>query len=132
MRFAIDQHFKKMKSFKKIILALPEYVLIAAVLFYWMSAGLIINYIAIVLLAAIILQMILKNRIVGIVIPSMMILTCFYMILALISEFREFPTFNTEAKTLLFVGLFYFLTTILVSLIMLYKYAIIPNKQLNH
>ncbi len=118
-----------MKSFKKIILSLPEYLLIAAVLFYWISTGLAINYIAIGLLIAIVLQIIFKNTVIGIIIPCLLILTCLYMLLALFSEVREFPVFNSEAKTLLFVGLLYFLATILVSAIMIYKYAILPAKQ---
>ena len=116
-----------MTTFKKIILSLPEYLLIAAVLFYWMSAGLVINYIAIGLIIVIVLQIIFKNKVVGIVIPCVLILTSFYMILALLSEVREFPSFNSEAKTLLFVGLAYFLTTMLVSLIMIYKHAVLPT-----
>ncbi len=112
-----------MKSFKKIILSLPEYLLIAAVLFYWISNGLAINYIAIGLLIAIVLQIIFKNTVIGIIIPCLLILTCLYMLLALFSEVREFPNFNSEAQTLLFVGLAYFLTTMLISVIMLYKYA---------
>jgi len=120
-----------MKSFKKIILRLPEYLLIGAVLFYWMSAGLVVNYIAIGLIIAIILQMIFKNKVVGIAIPLLLILTCLYMLLALISEVSEFPSFNSEAQTLLFTGLAYFFTTMFVSAIMIYKYAIVSTKQIS-
>lgn len=118
-----------MKSFRKIVLNLPEYLLIVAVIFYWMSAGLVINYIAIGLLTAIILQIIFKNKIIGIIVPTLLLMICMYMILALLSEVREFPSFNSEAKTMLFVGLSYFLSTILFSLIMIYKYAVSPTKQ---
>jgi hypothetical protein len=75
--------------------------------------------------------MIFKNKIVGIAIPTLLIIVCLYMVLALVSEVREFPSFNSEVQTLLFVGLFYFLTTILLSIIMLYKYATLLNKQLS-
>ena len=118
-----------MKSFIKTVLSLPEYLLIAAVIFYWMSAGLVINYIAISLLITIILQLIFKNKVIGILVPTLLIMICFYMILAVLSEVGEFPEFNSEAKTMLFVGLSYFLTTILFSLIMIYKYAVLPTKQ---
>lgn len=118
-----------MKSITSIILSLPEYLLIAAVLFYWMSAGRVINFIAIGLLLAVILQIIYKNRVVGIAIPCLLIILCFYMILALLSEVREFPSFNSEAQTLLCVGLLYFLGTILVSAIMIYKYANLPKNR---
>lgn len=118
-----------MKYLKKIILSLPEYLLIIAVLFYWSSTGLVMNYIAIGLLIAIVLQIIFKNKVVGIALPCLLIVISLYMILAVISEVREFPSFNSDAQILLFVGLLYFLTTILVSAIMIYKYAILPTKK---
>ncbi|WP_431136001.1 hypothetical protein [Psychroserpens mesophilus] len=117
-----------MKSLKHIILILPEYLLIAAVLFYWTSAGHVINYIAIGLIIAIVLQMIFKNKVVGVSIALLLIMTSLYMILALTSEVREFPSFNSEAKTLLFVGLTYFLTTICMSVVMIYKYGVWSTK----
>jgi len=120
-----------MKSYKKIILNLPEYLLIVAVIFYWMSASATINYIAIGLLTAIIFQMIIKNKAIGIIVPCIMIFICLYMILALISEVREFPSFDADAQTLLFVGLAIFLTTILASVIMIIKYATLTSKPIN-
>jgi len=117
-----------MNSFKKIFLNLPEYLLIAAVIFYWMSASVVINYIAIILLVAIVLQMIIKNKAIGIIIPCIMIFTCLYMIMALISEVREFPSFNSDAQSLLFIGLAYFLITIAASCIMIYKYATLSTR----
>jgi len=116
-----------MSNIKIFILQLPEYLLIAAVVFYWFSAGLAVNYIAIGLIMVLILQIIFKNRIVGIIIPSILIMICLYMLLALMSEFNEFLTFNSDAKELLFVGLSYFISSIIVSLIMIYKYAILKN-----
>ncbi len=116
-----------MKNLKKITLLLPEYLLIAAVTFYWISAGLLINPIAIGLIAGLIIQIIFKNKVVGFIIPAVLILTSFYMLLALLSELKEFPKFNSEAKTLLFVGSSYFLSTIIVSVIMIYKYTTLDN-----
>lgn len=119
-----------MKLYKKILLALPEYLLITSVLFYWISTGLALNFIAISLLTIIISQIIIKNKVIGIIIPSLLIILSLYMILAVISEVREFPSFNVEARTLLAVGLAYFLTTILISIIMIYKYVVLPTKSL--
>lgn len=121
-----------MKNIKIFILQLPEYLLIAAVLFYWYSSGMVVNYIAIGLITVLILQIILKNRIVGIIIPSILILASLYMSLALMSEFNEFPTFNSDAKELLFVGLSYFISTIIVSGIMIYKYVIFEERNANN
>lgn len=112
-----------MERLKKLLLQLPEYLLIVAVIFYWGSAGIVINPIAIFLILGLILQIIFKNRIVGLIIPSLLILASFYMLLALMSEFNEFPTFNADAKKLLFVGLSYFISTIVVSMLMIYRYS---------
>lgn len=118
-----------MEKLKKLSLQLPEYLLIFAVIFYWGSAGIVINPIAIVLIIGLILQIIFKNRIVGIIIPSLLILTSFYMLLALMSEFNEFPTFNSDAKKLLFVGLSYFISTIIVSGLMIYRYSTMEKRK---
>ena len=112
-----------MKKFKQILLALPEFLLIAAVIFYWISTGLIINPVAISLIVILILQIIFKNKILGLIIPSLLIITCLYMLMALISEFNEFPTFNADAKKLLFVGLSYLISTMIISITMIYKYS---------
>jgi len=112
-----------MKNLKKIFLLLPEYLLSAAVIFYWASAGKAINFIAIGLLIALILQIIFKNKFVGILIASLLIILSIYMLLAVMSEFNEFPTFNSDAKTLLFFGLSFFISIIAISGIMVYKYG---------
>jgi hypothetical protein len=117
-----------MKRLKEISLNLPEYLLVAAVIFYWASSGMIINPIAIGLITVLMLQIIFKNRIVGVLIPGLLIMTGLYMLMALMSEFNEFPTFNSDAKKLLFVGLSYFVSTIAISGIMLYKYIAIEPK----
>ncbi|MCB0382529.1 MAG: hypothetical protein KDD05_04305 [Psychroserpens sp.] len=118
-----------MKSFKAFFLSLPEYLLIAAVLFYWMSAGVVINFIAIGLIIAVVLQIIFKNKVIGILVPVVFIMISLYMILALLSEVGEFPSFNAEAKTMLFVGLSYFITTIFFSSVMIYKYVVLPTNK---
>ena len=114
---------------KRVLLNLPEYLLIAAVIFYWGSAGRVINPIAIGLIVALIFQIIFKNSIVGILIPGLLITISLFMLMALISEFNEFPIFNFEAKKLLFVGLTYFISTIAFSGIMIYKYSTLEIKQ---
>lgn len=110
---------------KKLVLEIPEYFLIAAVLFYWVSTANALNLFAISLLILLILQIIFKNKILGTLIPIVLILACLFLLLALFSEFREFPSFNSEAKTLVFVGLTYFISTLFISGVMIYKYSII-------
>jgi len=111
------------RKMKKILLIIPESLLIVSVLFYWVSTANTLNPIAIGLVLVLILQIIFKNKVVGIIISLVLILACIFMLLALFSELNEFQTFNSEAQTLLFIGLAYFLLTIGVSGLMIYKYG---------
>ena len=113
-----------MNKTKHTLLKTPEYLLILSVIFYWTSTAVVFNPIAITLIILLGLQIKFQNKTVGILIPTFLILSSLFLIGALISEFNEFPTFNYEAKQLLFVGLIYFISTIVVSGIMIYKYGI--------
>ncbi|WP_282135044.1 hypothetical protein [Seonamhaeicola maritimus] len=119
-----------MKKLKQFSLILPEYFLLASVILYWWQT-IILNPIAIVLTSILILQIIYKNRIIGLIIPSILTLASMYMILALISEVSEFPTFNQDAQTMLFVGLQVFLSIIGISVFMFIKYLNMANKENN-
>lgn len=112
-----------MGKFKESLLKLPEYLLIVSVLFYWYSTGLLFNIIAIVLILILVLQIIFKNKILAFIISYVLIFASFYMILALFSELNDFETFNNDAKMLLFVGLTYFISTILIAVSLILKYS---------
>ncbi len=101
----------------------PEYLLLLAVLFYWLPTSNPLNWVAITLVTVLVLQIIYKNKIVGIIISSVLILACCYMYLALFSELREFSTFDADAKELLVVGLSFFTATLAVAGFMFFKYA---------
>ncbi len=118
-----------MTNLKKHLKQLPEYILIAYTIFYWLSAGIIVNPIAIVLIGILTLQIIFQNRITGILIPTIIIFVCFYMLLALISEVKEFPTFSSDAQQLLFIGLLFFILTMIISVVMLVKYASMEKRK---
>ncbi|MFZ6052048.1 hypothetical protein [Halocola ammonii] len=120
-----------MKNFKSFLLEIPEFLLIGAVIFYWMSTAVVFNFIAIVLLLILALQIIFKFRILGLIIPGVLILASLYMLMAMASELREFPEFNADAQNLLFVGLSYFLGTIAVSGLMIYKYVKLIDRKEN-
>ncbi|MCB0736389.1 MAG: hypothetical protein KDC92_02665 [Bacteroidetes bacterium] len=117
-----------MPNLKSHLFSLPEYLLLIAVLFYWVSTAIILNPVAIVLAGILVFQLFTKNRIVGIVIPSILILISLYMLLALFSEFNEFETINAQALKLLAMGLTLFLGTITASVSMLYKYVVDENR----
>ena len=112
-----------MKKLKQILLTLPEYYLIVVVLFSWIGPTLNVNPIAIALIIMLTLQIIFKNKITGMIIASLFLLINIYMFFALVSEFREFPTFNADAKQLLFVGLLLFILNLLMAGLMIVKYA---------
>jgi len=124
----IDCYSKKNKRFMKNSISflsnLVEYLLIIAVLFYWHGTSNLLNPIAIGLLAVLIFQIILKNNVIGVLIPCVLMLLSMYMILALLSEVNEFESFNSDAQKLLFIGLAYFLGTIAVSFLMIWKYLV--------
>ncbi|MEG1377136.1 MAG: hypothetical protein RSC81_08680, partial [Myroides sp.] len=104
-----------MKNSISFLSNLVEYLLIIAVLFYWHGTSNLLNPVAIGLLAVLIFQIIFKNKVVGVLIPCVLMLLSMYMILALVSEVNEFESFNRDAQSLLFIGLAYFLGTIAVS-----------------
>ncbi len=121
-----------MKRAFAFIVKFPEYILILAVAFYWVSSALILNPVAIVLLSFLILQLFLKSRLIGLLISGVLAFGCCFMLLALFSEFREFPSFNSDAQQLLFVGLTLFLSTLFVAGLMIFKslgVQLIPVKQ---
>lgn len=118
-----------MKNSISFLSNLVEYLLIIAVLFYWHGTSNLLNPFAIGLLAVLIFQIIFKNKVVGILIPCVLILLSMYMILALFAEVNEFESFNSDAQRLLFIGLAYFLGTILVSFLMIWKYLIKSERE---
>ena len=120
-----------MKNSISFLLNSAEYFLVLAVLVYWHGTSNLLNPFAIGLLAVLIFQIIFRNKVIGILIPCVLMLLSVYMILALFSEVNEFESFNSDAQRLLFIGLAYFLGTILISFLMIWKY--LPkssNKQL--
>ena len=110
-----------MKNVKKVIFQLPEFILVASILFYWYFTSTLLNPIAIILIITLLLQIILKNRVLGIIIASFLILASSYMILALMSELNKFTSFNSNAKKILFVGLPYLIITASSAIMMIYK-----------
>lgn len=89
---------------KKIKSLIPELFLIAGVCYYWSLTALTLNWLAILLLGALLFLIFTKNKIVGITFGALIILVNVYLIFALLSEFHEFPEFNKKAQELLLFG----------------------------
>jgi uncharacterized membrane protein len=102
---------------------IPELYLLASVLFYWISTGTLLNPIGFFLLAVLLVLFVWKNEILGIAISFLFLILSLYMILALISELNEFPTFNRDAKILLAVGATWLGLNIILAIAMLIKWG---------
>lgn len=110
-----------MKRGLAFIAKFPEYFLMFAVAFYWFSSALVFNPVAITLMSLLVLQLFLKSRLIGLFISGVLTFGSCLMLLALISEFREFPSFSSGAQELLFVGLSLFLGTLFIAGLLLFK-----------
>lgn len=85
-----------------------------------------IHPIALALAAGLVLQIIFKNGIIGIMVAALFGLINLFMLLAVISEFNEFPLGNREGYVLLFVGVSIIIVNLGVCYLMFLKY--IPKK----
>ena len=108
---------------KRIFLKFPEYYLIILTFLAGYSPPFYINPIFVVIIFILILQIVIKNRILGLVMGSLFFLANLYFLAALISEFNGFTEFNTDAKQLLFVGLSIWITNMVMSIVLIYKYS---------
>lgn len=112
---------------KKIVLLLPELIiLILSCLWlidnYRVSA--IINYYSLSVAIVMVLQLVFKFKIVGLSMAIIIALFSLYMVLAVVSEFNDFPQVNFEALKLLVVGIYFCFLGFIAATIMAYKYVI--------
>lgn len=83
---------------------IPEILFLASVIFYWIAISFILNPVAIVLFVLALTMVFTDLKMLKVVVGVIYGLINGYMVLALISEFNEFPNLNIEAITLLLVG----------------------------
>ena len=117
-----------MKKLKQILLSFPEYYLVVLVLLSGYTPPFYINPIFIGIALILILQIIFKSKTVGIVIAALFMAGNLFMMLALISEFQEFPSFTANAAQLLFVGFGLIFFNFFIVGIMAYKYLYKDDK----
>lgn len=111
-----------MKSLKSTLPDVPEYYLIVLVLLSGYTPPAYIHPPFIVIALLLLAQIVFRNRYTGIAIAVLFSLANLFMLLALLSEFREFPTFDDGAKQLLFVGLPLLGLNFLMGGLMIHKY----------
>lgn len=112
--------------FKKILSYLPEASMLGVGL-YWFIDNLLVSpsYINYPILAVILFVLVLiiwRVKAFAITLSVLLSLGSLYMVLAVISEYREFPSGDPDGKRLLFTGLAIFLSLIVMSAIMPIKY----------
>lgn len=111
-----------MKTINSFLKWAPEVYLIIASLIYWKLSAMPINYFAIGFIALLILQIIIKVKISGLIISTLFLFVNIYMLLALLSELNEFPSFTLDAKNMLIMGLLYFGANLVCVAFMFRKY----------
>lgn len=110
-----------MNKTKQIVMRLPEYYILILAILAGYKPPFSFTPISIGLAAIMIFQIFYKNKISGLVISVLFLLINLLMLFALISELKEFSTFNNEAQQLLFGGLLIWLTNLLFGGLMFYK-----------
>lgn len=109
---------------KKYLLLLPEFFIFVLSIYWflenYMSSG-YVNYFAIVVFGIVVLQIFLKNKILGIMLGSMLFLFGLYMVLAVLSEFKKFTVIDSSAIQLISVGLLICFVLISSSIGLFYK-----------
>lgn len=104
-----------MKKIAKLFPYLSEFYILVLVLAAGVRPPFSFTPLALVMTAIVALQMIFRNAITGIILSNSFILINLYMILALLSEYREFPTFNFAAAKLLIIGSLIILTNLFIG-----------------
>ena len=104
-----------MRNFLNII---AQTLLILLAFFYWHDTSRLFNPVAIVLVLLLVLELSTKKLIITLLSSTIIGLLSLYMMLAVISEYREFPVGDPDGKTLLLVGLSIFISSLLLSVFM--------------
>lgn len=85
------------------------------------ASNLLIPIFSLVILALLIKQSIHRSRILSGIIGSVFAICSIYMLIAMISEFHEFPVVNMQAVTLISVGTALIGTSMIAAIVMLIR-----------
>ena len=107
---------RKLKTF------VPEFFLIASVLYYWTLTSNLLNPFAIGLLAILVYQIVSNKSSLGLIISAIVIVLSLFLVLALISELSEFEVINQNYKNLIIFGSLYLGLNLIMAGLMFAKY----------
>jgi len=119
-----------MKTVKPFLKFIPEIYFMSNVLFYWIMERNLTNPLAIIIAVLFILLLVWKNRIYGICLASVLIVINLYFVMALLSEFSEFPSFTDNARNLIVFGSLYLGMNLSMATIMVIKYMKMLNPKI--
>lgn len=110
---------------KKYVLILPEFILLGLTS-YWFLENILatghFNRFAFTVFVILLLQVFFQNKYVGFLMAWLFFFFSLYMVLAVVSEFRDFPTVTSDAIQLLAVGLLLCFLSLGSAGIMFWKY----------
>lgn len=111
---------------KQIINRVPE-MFFTGIALYWLADNFFgaghVNYFALAVLAALIFQLVMQKRIVGLALGIMLGIFSSYMVLAVVSDLKKYDSMASEAVTFAVFGLGMFGTAVLMATAMVYKFA---------
>lgn len=111
-----------MKKAIEIIIKFSDVLMLPIIFFYWINTSELWNPVAIGLLILALLQIVIRNKILGIILATLFSFSSLFLFFALISELRDFTTFDKYAlKMAVFMGAYLFFICI-ISGLMYYKY----------
>ncbi len=110
---------------KKYVLILPEFILLGLSTYWFLDnfiGGNHFNPFALAVCVILLLQVFFQNKYIGFSVATLISLFSLYMVLAVISEFRDFPSATAEAIQLLTVGLLFCFLGFGSAIVMFYKF----------
>lgn len=111
-----------MKKALEIVINFSDVLMFPIIFFYWINTSEILNPVAIGLLILALLQIVIRNKILGIILATLFSFSSLFLFFALISELNDFTTFDNDAlKMTVFMGIYLFFISICSGL-MYYKY----------
>lgn len=119
-----------MNRSKQILYSLPEYTLLLAFAVTFICdlifAGKF-NYSFLILSSAVVALLIWKSRLLAGLYSAVLGLGSIYMMLALISEYSEFPTGDPQGLNMLLTGSLFFLCALSIAIALAIKYLLLPT-----
>ena len=111
-----------MKKALEIVIKFSNVLMLPIIFFYWVNTSEFWNLVAIGLLILALLQVIIRNKILGIILATLFSFSSLFLFFALISELNDFSSFDKDAAIMATTMGIYLLLISICSGLMYYKY----------